>query len=196
MEKQVIISINRECGAGGQEIATKLAAKLEIPVYDSNIIEEVAKELGTSVEELAQYDEKARNVVFARKVLDQYNSNEDITAENQFNFLKDRAKAGESFVVLGRCSDIIFRDDARLVSVFVTSEIEKRIPVVMERENMNEKDAKEMIVKTDKRRRAYHDSHTEKLDWIDARCYDLCIDALKIGIDNAVDVIAEYVARS
>lgn len=196
MEKQVIISINRECGAGGQEIATKLAAKLEIPVYDSNIIEEVAKELGTSVEELAQYDEKARNVVFARKVLDYYNSNEDITAENQFNFLKDRAKAGESFVVLGRCSDIIFRDDARLVSVFVTSEIEKRIPVVMERENMNEKDAKEMIVKTDKRRRAYHDSHTEKLDWIDARCYDLCIDALKIGIDNAVDVIAEYVARS
>lgn len=196
MEKQVIISINRECGAGGQEIATKLAAKLEIPVYDSNIIVEVAKELGTTVEELAKYDEKSRNVLFARKVLDYYNSNEDITAENQFNFLRARAESGESFVVLGRCSDIIFRDDARLVSVFVTSEIEKRLPVVMERENISEKEAKELITKTDKRRRAYHDSHTEKLDWIDARCYDLCIDALKIGIDNAVDVIAEYVARS
>lgn len=196
MEKQVIISINRECGAGGQEIATKLAAKLEIPVYDSNIIVEVAKELGTSVEELAKYDEKSRNVLFARKVLDYYNSNEDITAENQFNFLRARAESGESFVVLGRCSDIIFRDDARLVSVFVTSEIEKRLPVVMERENISEKEAKELITKTDKSRRAYHDSHTEKLDWIDARCYDLCIDALKIGIDNAVDVIAEYVARS
>lgn len=196
MEKQVIISINRECGAGGQEIATKLAKKLGIPVYDSNIIVEVAKELGTTVEELAKYDEKARNVVFARKVLDYYNSNEDITAENQFDFLRERAKAGESFVVLGRCSDIIFRDDARLVSVFVTSEIEKRLPVVMNRENISEKEAKELITKTDKRRRAYHDSHTETLDWIDARCYDLCIDALKIGIDNAVDVIAEYVARS
>lgn len=196
MDKQVIISINRECGAGGQEIATKLAKKLDIPVYDSNIIEEVAKELGTSVEELSKYDEKARNVVFARKVLNYYNSNEDITAENQFDFLKDRAKNGESFVVLGRCSDIIFRDDARLVSVFVTSEIEKRIPVVMKRQDLNEKDAKELIEKTDKSRRAYHDSHTEKLDWVDARCYDLCIDALKIGVDNAVDVIAEYVARS
>lgn len=196
MEKQVIISINRECGAGGQEIATKLASKLEIPVYDGNIIEEVAKELGTTVDALAKYDEKARNVIFARKVLDYYNSNEDITAENQFRFLKERAKEGESFVVLGRCSDIIFRDDVRLVSVFVTSEMEKRLPVVMKRENITEKEAKELIEKTDKRRRAYHDSHTERLDWIDARCYDLCIDALKIGIDNAVDVIAEYIARS
>lgn len=196
MEKQVIISINRECGAGGQEIATKLAKKLQIPVYDSNIIVEVAKELGTSVEELEKYDEKARNVLFARKVLDYYNSNEDIIAENQFNYLKSRAEAGESFVVLGRCSDIIFRDDARLVSVFVTSEIEKRIPVVMEREKIDEKEAKELIAKTDKRRRAYHDSHTQTLDWSDARCYDLCIDALKIGIDNAVDVIATYVTKS
>lgn len=196
MDKQIIISINRECGAGGQEIATKLAAKLEIPLYDSNIIVEVAKELGTSVEELAKYDEKSRNVLFARQVLDYYNSNEDITAENQFNFLRARAEAGESFVVLGRCSDIIFRDDARLVSVFVTSEIEKRLPVVMKRENLSEKEAKDLINKTDKRRSVYHDSHTSKLDWDDARCYDLCIDALKIGVDNAVDVIALYVSKS
>ncbi len=196
MDKQVIISINRECGAGGQEIATKLAKKLGIPVYDSNILIEVAKELGTTVDDLAKYDEKARNVIFARKVLDYYNSNEDITAENQFNFLRERAKAGESFVVLGRCSDVIFRDDARLVSVFVTSEIEKRIPVVMKRGDLSEKDAKELINKVDKQRRAYHDSHTENLDWIDARCYDLCIDALKIGIDNAVEVIASYVEKA
>lgn len=196
MDKQIIISISRECGAGGQEIATKLASKLGIALYDSNIIEEVAKELGTSVEELAKYDEKSRNVLFARQVGNFYNSNEDITAENQFNFLRARAEAGESFVVLGRCSDIIFRDDARLVSVFVTSELEKRLPVVMEREKMSEKEAKDLIAKTDKRRRTYHDSHTETLDWGDARCYDLCIDALKIGIDNSVDVIAAYVSKS
>lgn len=196
MEKQIIITINRECGAGGQEIATKLGEKFGIKVYDGSILEELAKELGTTVDALAKYDEKSRNVIFAAKAGNFYNSNEDITAENQFEFLRSRAAAGESFVVLGRCSDIIFRDDARLVSVYVTSEIEKRLPVVMKRENLNEKDAKALIQKTDKRRRAYHDSHTETLDWCDARCYDLCIDALKIGIDNAVDVIAEYVKRS
>lgn len=196
MDKQIIISINRECGAGGQEIATKLGEKLGIPVYDSSLLEKVAKELGTTVEELSKYDEKARNVLFARKVGDFYNSNEDITAENEFKYLKERAQAGESFIVLGHCSDIIFRDDVRLVSVFITSEMEKRIPVVMEREKLNEKDAKELMVKTDKGRHAYHDSHTETLDWADARCYDLCIDALKIGIDSAVEVIAAYVQFS
>lgn len=196
MEKQIIVTINRECGAGGQEIAVKLAEKLGINVYASNLLEEVAKELGTTVEALAKYDEKARNVLFADKQKGFYNSNEDITAENQFEFLRKRAEEGESFVVLGHCSDIIFRDDARLVSVYVTSEIEKRLPVVMEREGLNEKEAKKLIEKTDKRRRTYHDSHTNIVDWCDARCYDLCIDALKIGIDNAVDVIAEYVKRS
>lgn len=196
MDKQIIIAINRECGAGGQEIATKLAQKLGILLYDSNIIEAVAKECGSDVEELAKYDEKSRNVIFARQVGNFYNSNEDITAENQFDFLKKCAEEGQSFVVLGHCADITFRDDARLVSVFVTSEIEKRLPVVMKRESLNEKDAKALILKTDKRRHAYHDSHTATLDWCDARCYDLCIDALKIGIDNAVDVIADYVSKS
>lgn len=196
MDKQVIVAINREYGAGGQELAQLLGEKLGIKVYDTNIIEALAQELGTSVEELNKYDEKARNVLFARQVLNHYNSNEDITAEVQFDFLRRRVADGESFVLLGRCGDEVFRDDVRVITVYVTSEIEKRIPFVMKRESVSEKEAKDLIKKIDKQRRTYHDSHSKDLEWRDVRGYDLSIDALKIGIENATDVVAAYVKKA
>ena len=45
MEKK-IITISREFGSGGRTIGKKVAEKLGIPCYDSQIIEEMAKETG------------------------------------------------------------------------------------------------------------------------------------------------------
>ena len=41
-KKQTIISIGREYGSGGHEIARKIASKLGVPLYDRSILEEVA----------------------------------------------------------------------------------------------------------------------------------------------------------
>ena len=49
MEKQIIISISREYGSGGHEIGRKLAEKLELPFYDRNLLDEVAKNSGSDV---------------------------------------------------------------------------------------------------------------------------------------------------
>ena len=44
MTKQVIITVGRQYGSGGHEIARKIAAKLDLKLYDRNILEEIAKE--------------------------------------------------------------------------------------------------------------------------------------------------------
>ena len=45
-EKQIIISIGREYGSGGHEIASRLAEKFNLNLYDSNLLQEVANEHG------------------------------------------------------------------------------------------------------------------------------------------------------
>ena len=47
MDKQILISISREYGSRGREIAIKVAEDMGLPLYDRNILEEIAKEKGT-----------------------------------------------------------------------------------------------------------------------------------------------------
>lgn len=44
--KNRVITISREFGSGGHTIGKKVAEKLGIPCYDSEIIQEMAKETG------------------------------------------------------------------------------------------------------------------------------------------------------
>lgn len=59
-KQQVIITIGREYGSGGHLIADMLGEKYGLPVYDSTIIEVIAKEKNLNLEKLKEYDEKPR----------------------------------------------------------------------------------------------------------------------------------------
>ena len=51
-----IITISRQAGSGGHEIAELLAEKLNIPLHDRNVVEEAIREL--KVENIDEVDEK------------------------------------------------------------------------------------------------------------------------------------------
>ena len=55
---QIILSIGREYGSGGHEIATKLAEIYKLPLYDHNILDEIAAKKNLDVSTLEEYDEK------------------------------------------------------------------------------------------------------------------------------------------
>ncbi|MBD9118260.1 MAG: response regulator [Clostridiales bacterium] len=56
-KQQVIITIGREYGSGGHLIADMLGEKYELPVYDSTIIEVIAKEKNLNLEKLKEFPE-------------------------------------------------------------------------------------------------------------------------------------------
>ena len=53
-----IITINRECGSGGGEIARKLGDILEVPVYSKLALKSVAKKYNLTEVELEQIKAK------------------------------------------------------------------------------------------------------------------------------------------
>ncbi len=194
MAKQILISVSREYGASGHEIAEKLAKRFDLKLYDSNILMEVAEQKNVAYESLQKYDEKPRNVLFARKVLDEYNSNEDIIARIMFDYLRSKADEGESFVVVGRCSDFVLKDYDGLISIFVTGQMDKKAIRIMKKYGLEKKEALEKCRNMDKQRRQYHNSHADT-KWGDSRYYDICIDSTKLGVDNTVEILASYVEK-
>lgn len=192
MGKQLIITVGREFGSGGHIIAAKLAEHFGIQLLDSNILAEVAKKSNTSEEYLKKYDESARNLFFSRTVNGFSNSPEEIIAQMQFDYIKHKSDAGESFVVIGRCADYILRENPALVRVFVLGDTEAKIKRTAEREGISEEKAKIRMEQADKRRKYFHNTHSEN-KWGDSRSYDITVNSSKLGLDSTAELLIKYI---
>lgn len=192
MEKQLIISVGREFGSGGHIVAANLAKHFGLPLLDSNILADIAKEKNADEAFLRKYDESARNLLFSRSVMGFSNSPEEIIAQMQFDYIKARADAGESFVVIGRCADYVLRDNPGLIRVFILGDKEAKIRRTAEREGISLEKAKSRIEQCDKRRKTFHNTHSSN-KWGDSRSYDITVNSTKLGLDGATELLIKYV---
>ncbi|MBP3746540.1 MAG: cytidylate kinase-like family protein [Ruminococcus sp.] len=189
---QLIISVGREFGSAGRAIAEELAKRFNIPVYDRHLITEIANKTGLTTEEIEKYNENPKHIIFSRSVRGYSNSIEDNIAEMQFDFIKKKAESGESFVVVGRCSETILKDYESLVSLFILGDIEEKVKRVMKVYELSEDDAKRLIEKKDKKRKRYHNYHCSG-HWGDSRLYDLSINSSCLGIEGTTDALEAYI---
>jgi cytidylate kinase len=192
--KQIIIAVGREFGSGGHVIAKGLAEYYNIPLYNQELLNEIARESYYSKEVLERFDERPINISFIPiPVAGNTMSIEQEIAIKQFNFLRRKAnEEKESFVVVGRCADEVLVENPNLVRVFITGDKESKIKRVMEREGIDAKQAENKMKKVDKMRKTYHNFYCES-KWGDSRGYDICINTAKIDFETAQKMIELYV---
>lgn len=191
MEKQLIISIGREFGSAGHEIADRLAKHYGLPLYDHNLLREVAKERGLDASVLEEFDEKKRNKLLTRTVRGMSSSPAQNVAQIQFDFLREKAESGKSFVVVGRCSEYVLKDYG-VVSIFILGDMDTKIARIRRLYNKTEKEARFMIADRDRSRKAYHNSHCP-VKWGDSRGYDLSLNSSRLGMDESVKILTNYI---
>lgn len=192
MEKQLIVSVSREYGSGGHYIAIQLAERLGIQLVDYDVFYEMAKAKGIDLHKMRPYDEARKKPFIHRTVRGMSNSPEEALAEMQFEFMRKKADAGESFVIVGRCAETILREYEGLVSFFITGDMDAKIKRIEEVRNFSEEDAVAAIKRHDRNRKAYHNYYSD-MKWGDSRNYDMCINSSRIGLDKTVDVIENYI---
>ncbi|MBP3603062.1 MAG: cytidylate kinase-like family protein [Lachnospiraceae bacterium] len=194
MDKQLIISIGREFGSGGHEIAEMLAKKFDLNLYDHNILEEIAAEKNVEATHIGKYDEVPRNLIFSRKVRGYSNSMEENVANMQFDYLQDKAAKGESFVVVGRCSETILKPYEGMISMFILGDWEHKVERVMRLYNLSHGEAEVYINRQDKKRKNYHNYYC-KGKWGDSRNYDISINSSKLGEEMTAEMLADYIMK-
>ena len=177
-EKQIIISVSREFGSGGHEIARRIAEYMQLEFLDRNMIEMIAKEKLVDANNLHPYDEAPRFV--PRRTVRGHSSS---PAEN-----------GDSFVVVGRCSETVLKKYDCLTSIFVLGDYDKKLQRTMDVYALSEKDAKAKMSRHDRKRKAYHNRHSEG-KWGDSRLYDLCMNSSTLGMEKTVEVLEQYLQK-
>lgn len=192
MEKQLIISVGREFGSGGHVIAEALAKRFGLPLYDNNLLEHIADEKNIEHEHLKKYDEVPKSRLFSRTVRGYSNSMQEHVANMQFDFLQKKAADGESFVIVGRCSETKLKEYDGLVSIFILGDRAKKVERVRQVYGVTEEEARQMMTREDWRRKSYHNYYC-KGKWGDSRNYDFSINSSKLGIDRTVDMLEIYI---
>lgn len=201
--KNFVISIGRQKGSGGKEIAEKLARRLGVKIYDKKLLEVAAKESGLDTSVFEETDERESHT-FMGNMFSIHGSlanvlsggsciEEDQLFEIQSETIRNIA-AKESCIIVGRCAEYILRDHPAMTSIFITADSKERAARIMDSEGLEHDRAVEFIEKSDKRRRQYHDYYATTR-WGEARCYDLCINSSRLGIEETVETIYRYVCN-
>lgn len=190
----MIISIGRQHGSGGREIARLLARELGIKCYDKEIVDEAAKHSDFSRDLINAYDEKRMSAFMLHA--GGYGLNENFrlnmqVVSAQFDAIREIASKGDCIFV-GRCADYILRDRSDLVSVFILGDMDERLKCLERRQGLDVATARKKIKEVDKDRSSFYKYYSDQV-WGDAQNYDLCINSSRLGVEGTVKVIMDYI---
>jgi cytidylate kinase len=192
MKDQIIVAIGREHGSGGHTIADAMAHALNIPLYDRRLVVETIQSSGYSESVVDKMDEKPINFFTSRKIGDYSNSLEENVAQKTFDYLRGLAKAGTSFVVVGRCAEYILHDNPNLIGIFICGDREDKVRRIMETAQLDEAAARDEIHRIDHKRKSYHNYYCDT-KWGDSRGYDVTINSSRLGISGTTDALVAIV---
>ncbi len=194
MGEQLLISVSREFGSGGREIARMIARDLGMTFYDRNLLDQVAEERGMESATIKKYDEKPRNLLLSRRIGEHSNSLEEHIAQMQFEYIKNEAESGKSFVILGRCAETVLKSYPGLVSIFILGDRGDKIAATKEKFQLSEQAAVTKMNRHDRSRKGYHNRHSD-FRWGDSRGYDICINSSRLGREGTAKALEAYIER-
>ena len=188
------ITIGRQHGSSGREIARLLAEKLNYKCYDKEIVDEAANHSDFSRDLIDAFDEKRMSAFILHA--GGYGLNENFrlnmqVVSAQFEAMRNIAEKGNCIFV-GRCADYILRDHDDLISVFILGDMDERLKCLERRQGLDEVEARKKIKEVDKDRSSFYRYYSDQT-WGDAQNYDMCINSSKLGVEGTVQVILDYI---
>ena len=185
MEKKFIVTIGREFGTGGRQIATELAEMLGVKLYDREVLSSIKDRYGMTQEEIDYVKSIKPRWWYEPVSADMYRDEE---------FLVRSLAHQESCVLLGRTGFHIFRDDPNAFKVFLMADKAFRREKVARRLNINEGSADALIDKVDEARENFTKTFSGNTRY-DARNYDLVLNVTGLNPTDVARFIADCVRR-
>lgn len=199
MSKNYVITIGRQFGSGGREVALKLAEKLGIKCYDRELIDLAVEKKGMSKDLLEKHDEKKHGLFLGKRgadlpAFDTFGKTvNDRVFLVQSQIIRELAK-NESCVIVGRCADYVLRDFDNVLSVFVTAPLDARVDRITRLYHVSPEEAKQQIAHFDKERSSYYKYYTNK-HWGCCDHYQMALDSSILGTDETAEWIKDFAER-
>jgi cytidylate kinase len=188
------IAFSRESGTFGAAIAREVGQRLGWPVYDRELLQRIADDLGVHQTLLESVDEKHVNWLSER--LSGLFGSPDVNEAVYFRRLVETVlslAAHGNCVIVGRGATNIMPHDTTL-RVRVVAPLEHRIEAVQREHNISLQDATARVEDTDRERNRFIRNHFQ-IDALDAANYDLVLNAARFSTVECADMVIAALDR-
>lgn len=200
------VTISRQYGSGGGEIAARLASKLGWRLVDHEAVIQVARRLGISVTDAEAQDEHVESLgmrlLNGLSLIQPPMSNamqiipfpNDVIYHEALRKVIEAALSPGHVVIVGRGSQVLFKDRRDILHVRIVAPLEQRISYAMSREGLGHEDAQARVHYKDNGRVRYLQAQYHQ-NPADPLLYDLVINTAVLSLDDAVQLITSAMER-
>ena len=179
-----IITIARQMGSLGNEIAADVAQRLSYTLVDQAKLQEAAEAYGMLKSELEEVHEK-RPTLVTRYLTMRHRAYLDMIQTIIFQYAR-----ADDVVILGRGATALLSDVPSALHVNMFASFERRVEVVMAREGIARPLAEQIVRENDQDRAGYMRYLFDR-DWMDPLLYDVMINTDVVTREHACELIVE-----
>ena len=196
-----IVTISRQFGSGGSEVAERVAASLGWHLYDNAVVAEVAARLGISAEEVSAREERLPSLaerlasaisLSAPEMMPTVGAvalppSEERIVEVTGRVMQEAVQAG-SAVIVGRGAQCLLATRSDALHVFCYAPIEALAAYAVTNLGVSADEARKRVVEMNVQREEYVKRHWKR-EWRDLANYHLCVNTAWLGLDGASELI-------
>jgi len=186
------VTISRERGSGGSVIAKEVAERLGFVLFDSQLVDHVARAAAVDRIVVAHMDERSQRSI--KEWTERVIQRQAFSPQSYMGHLtKTILTAGEKgkAVILGRGAHLLL-PPSRCLRVRVIAPLAVRVNRVAAATGVPREEAEDLIEQTDRQRAAFIRDNYRESD-ADPRLYDLVINTGEMSLQTAADLIIQVV---
>ena len=181
------IAISREAGSGGRRIAVEIAARLQWPLYDRELVEQIAEDSGLSTEVVELVDERRAN--FIVETLEAFTGASTMGGAGYAHRLGQTLAAigahGECVIVGRGASAVLPRETT--ISIRVVAATNDRVAEYCHSHGVNQRSARTELQRLDRERAEFVRQYFHK-EIDDPHLYDLIVNSSSFTDESCVEL--------
>ncbi|MEA3310202.1 MAG: cytidylate kinase-like family protein [Chloroflexota bacterium] len=211
-----VITISRQYGSKGDEIAQRLTAILGYRYFNKQLLAEVASEVGLSPEELLDFSDedykvrgfldRLRNRSRALAEIDDWAESQvlkknrwmrDLNEEQGVTLTRMALQAAYkhgNVVIVGRGGQVVLQDYPQVLHIRIEATLGSRVMRIKSKRNISVGEAERLTRERDRASSAYL-NRFYRTDWADPLLYHLVINTSKWDVEAALQIIVNAVGN-
>jgi cytidylate kinase len=198
-----LITVSRQFGSGGSEVAERVARALDWHLYDNAVVAEVARRLGMQPAEVSAREERVPSLpermasamalgmpeVMPTVADLAMQPSEERIVEMTRRVMEEAVQAGPA-VLVGRGAQCMLASRADALHVYCYAPPAALVSYAVTNLGIAREDAARVVAETNHNREQYVKRHWKR-DWRDFANYHLCVNTAWLGLDGAAELIVQ-----
>jgi CMP/dCMP kinase len=198
-----LITLSRQFGSGGSEVAERVARALDWHLYDNAVVDEVARRLKMQPADVSAREERVPSLperIASAMALGMpevmptvadlaMQPTEERIVEMTKRVIEEAVHAGPA-VLVGRGAQCMLASRSDALHVFCYAPAEALASYAVTNLGIAREDAARVVAETNHNREQYVKRHWKR-DWRDFANYHVCVNTAWLGLDGAADLVVQ-----